>query len=95
MAQPLLFGISRKKLYSVWLAATKLSTQNEKITVRKLVKLGGLSSTSVVGAGLKALVQLGYMGRGPRGIGGAWHVIVPLYLQSEISEPINVQGEVS
>lgn len=95
MAKPILFGISRKKLYQVWWAASQLSFQMENITVRKLVKVGGLSSTSVVGTGLKALVALGYMGRGPRATGGSWHVIVPLILQSEMKDPIEVKGEVS
>ena len=95
MAQPILFGISRKKLYQVWHAASKLAAQGENITVRKIVRLGGLSSTSVVGTGLKALVQLGYLGRGPRGSGGSWHVIIPLFFQSEIAEPVDIKGEVS
>lgn len=69
-----------QKTREVWLAASTLALAHERITIRKLMGMTGIPSTSTVARHLKKLEDAGYITK-PRGLkttAADWVIAVPL-----------------
>lgn len=71
------YGASLESIREVWAATTFLCLTKGSCTIREIHTVSGVSSTSVVTKSLRALVQLGYIGRGAKDRARTWNVIVP------------------
>lgn len=64
----------RKTRRKVWAAASEMSH----ISTGAIMRVTGITSTSVVAFHLQKLVELGYITRGPAPLACTWRVAVPL-----------------
>lgn len=78
------YGCSLENIREVWAAASYLYLSNGGFSIRGILATSKVSSTCVVGAALRVLVEMGYIGRGSRYMARTWYVIVPLFETKDV-----------